>query len=158
MNSTEKPITRAGRWLLSLLLGAFGLYMIGGGIWLISLGGNWYYAIAGVLSLASAIGLARRQASASLWFGALFLITLAWTIWEAGTRYWAWVPRFALVLVFAIAFSLLLPTLHARVSRRKAGAVTGVLVAGFLVATGLAFVPHGVTEAEIGRASCRERV
>lgn len=148
MNSSEKPITRAGRWLLSLLLGAFGLYMIGGGIWLISLGGNWYYAIAGVLSLASAIALARRRPSASLWFGTMFLITLAWTIWEAGTRYWAWVPRFALVLVFAIAFSLLLPTLHARISRRKAGAVTGVLVAGFLVATGLAFVPHGVTEAD----------
>lgn len=148
MTPPEKPITRTGRWLLALVLGAFGLYLVGGGIWLISLGGNWYYAIAGVLSVASAVALARRRASASLWFGILFALTLAWTIWEAGSRYWAWVPRFALMLVFAIAFSLLLPTLHARLTRRKAAAVTGVLVAGFLVATGLAFVPHGVTAAQ----------
>ena len=66
MNSSEKPLVRAGRWLLSLVLAVFGLCMGGGGIWLIALGGNWYYAIAGLLSLGSAMGLARRRPSASL--------------------------------------------------------------------------------------------
>ncbi|WDS34732.1 membrane-bound PQQ-dependent dehydrogenase, glucose/quinate/shikimate family [Pseudoxanthomonas sp.] len=121
--------------------------MVAGGGWLISLGGNWYYAIAGVLSLGSAIALWRRRPTATLWFGALFVLTLAWTILESGSDYWGWVPRFALVLVFAIGFSLLLPGLHAGFSRTKANGVTALLVVAFLIAGGLAFVPHNVTEA-----------
>ncbi|MET1025298.1 MAG: membrane-bound PQQ-dependent dehydrogenase, glucose/quinate/shikimate family [Pseudoxanthomonas sp.] len=144
--STQVP-ARAGRWLLALCLCAFGLFLLGGGLWLIALGGSWYYAIAGVLSLGSAVQLWRGRASATGWFGTLFVLTLLFTTWESGTDYWGWVPRFALVLVFGIWYSLLLPALHAGFSRAKANGVTGVLVAGFLVAGGLAFVPHHVTEA-----------
>jgi quinoprotein glucose dehydrogenase len=133
--------------VLALVLGLFGLFMVVGGAWLIGLGGNWYYAIAGVLSIASAVSLARRRPSATLWFGVLFALTLVWTIWESGADYWGWVPRFALILIFAIAFSLLLPTLHGRLSRTTARVVPLVLVAAFVIAGCLAFVPHHVTAA-----------
>ncbi len=147
MLKTETTPMRVGRWLLALCLCAFGLFLTIGGAWLIALGGSWYYLVAGLLSVVSAVGLWRRKASATLWFGALFVITLLFTIWESGLDYWGWVPRFALVLVFAIWFSLLLPGLHAGFSRGKAGGITAVLVAAFLVAGGLAFAPHHVTEA-----------
>jgi quinoprotein glucose dehydrogenase len=133
--------------MLALVLGVFGLYMVVGGAWLIGLGGNWYYAIAGLLSIGSAVGLARRRPAATVWFGVLFALTLLWTIWESGLDYWGWVPRFALILIFAFAFSLLLPTLHAGFSRAKALVVTGVLALAFVAAAGLAFVPYHVTEA-----------
>ncbi|UPG92154.1 membrane-bound PQQ-dependent dehydrogenase, glucose/quinate/shikimate family [Luteibacter aegosomaticola] len=147
MNSPESALARWGRWLLALVLGLFGLFMVIGGAKLISLGGNWYYAIAGLLSLASAITLARRRPSATLWFGVLFVLTLLWTIWEAGADYWGWVPRFALTLIFAILFSLLLPNLHQHLKRSVARLTTAVLLLAFVIAGGLAFVPHHVTAA-----------
>ena len=133
MNTSESALARWGRRLLALVLGLFGLFMVVGGVWLIGLGGNWYYAIAGLLSIASAVSLARRRPSATLWFGLLFALTLVWTIVESGADYWGWVPRFALMLIFAIAFSVLLPTLHAGLSRGVARVVPLVLVAGFVV-------------------------
>lgn len=147
MSSDERAVARWGRWLLAIVLALFGLYLAIGGAWLIWLGGSWYYAIGGILSLGSAVCLARRSPAATLWFGTLFLLTLAWTIWESGTDFWGWVPRFALILVFAIAFSLLLPTLHRRLSRRKAWVASSILVLAFLTAAGLAFLPYNVTAA-----------
>ncbi|MEK6424585.1 MAG: membrane-bound PQQ-dependent dehydrogenase, glucose/quinate/shikimate family [Burkholderia gladioli] len=147
MNTSEGAVARGGRVILALVLALFGLFMVIGGIRLISLGGSWYYAIAGLLSLGSAVGLFRRAGWASVCFAVLFIYTLAWTIWEAGTDYWGWVPRFALMTIFAIAFSLLLPTLHANLSRKLSRGLPALLILAFLVATGLAFVPHNVTEA-----------
>jgi hypothetical protein len=40
--------------ILTALFAAFcGLYLLIGGVWLVSLGGSWYYPIAGVVCLAS---------------------------------------------------------------------------------------------------------
>lgn len=145
--SSESSLARWGRLLLSLVLVLFGVYMVIGGVWLIGLGGNWYYAIAGALSIGSAVLLARRAPAATAWFGLLFVLTLVWTIIESGTDYWRWVPRFALVLLFAIAWSFLLPTLHARLARSTRRVVPAVLVLAFVIAGALAFVPHNVTRA-----------
>lgn len=147
MKSTERALTRVGRWLLAILLGLFGVAITAGGVWLIALGGNWYYSIAGILSIISAVYLAKRSPKASGWFGLLFVFTLIWTIIESGSDYWGWVPRFALILVFAIAFSFLLPTLHRELARSVSRALSGILVLAFVVAGGLAFVPYHVTEA-----------
>lgn len=147
MNTSESAITRGCRIIFSLVLALFGLCMVIGGIRLIILGGNWYYAIAGILSLGSAFGLIRRRKSATVCFGVMFVLTLLWTIWEAGADYWGWVPRFALMMIFAIVFSLLLPTLHANLSRKVTRGLPAVLIVLFIVAAGLAFIPHGVTEA-----------
>ncbi|WP_045046908.1 membrane-bound PQQ-dependent dehydrogenase, glucose/quinate/shikimate family [Rouxiella chamberiensis] len=148
MISHENALAKGGRRLLSFVLGVFGLVLAIGGTWLITLGGNWYYAIAGLLSIISAVLLARRSPKASLIFALLFVFTLIWTISESGLDYWGWVPRFALMLIFAIAFSLLLPSLHPTLSRAVSRSVSAVLVLAFVVAGGLAFVPYHVTEAK----------
>lgn len=148
MTSSESGLARGGRWLLALLLGLFGLFMVIGGARLIALGGNWYYALAGLLSIGTAVMLARRSPAATRWFGVLFVFTLVWTIVESGTDYWGWVPRFALMLIFAIAFSFLLPTLHQNISRSAKRAVPAVLILAFVIAGALAFVPYHVTDAK----------
>jgi len=148
MISHENALAKGGRRLLSFVLGVFGLVLAIGGTWLITLGGNWYYAIAGLLSIISAVLLARRSPKASLIFALLFVFTLIWTISESGLDYWGWVPRFALMLIFAIAFSLLLPSLHPTLSRAVSRSVSAVLVLAFVIAGGLAFVPYHVTEAK----------
>lgn len=142
-----KPRIGWGGRLLALALALFGLYMVVGGTWLVALGGNWYYALAGLLSVACAVALFRAKSSAIGWFAALFFLTLGWTIWESGTRYWGWIPRFSLVLLFAIAFSFQLRALNSRISKAFSRGVTALLVLGLVVAGGLGFVPHHVTAA-----------
>lgn len=56
-----------GLWcfLLGLILLATGLYFVIGGGKLVSLGGSWYFAIAGIVTVLSAIQFFRRRASAA---------------------------------------------------------------------------------------------
>jgi len=133
--------------IFAVILVLFGICMVAGGSWLIVLGGNWYYALAGIFSIGSGITLFRGKESAVIWFGVLFAGTLIWTIQESGLYYWRWVPRFALMLIFAIVFSLFLPRLSARFPVRKSRYITGVLVIALTAASALAFLPYNVTEA-----------
>lgn len=84
------------RWLyvsLATLTGALGVVMIGLGVWLITLGGSFYYLAAG-LGLAIGAGLAwrGRDALALLLLGATVLLTLVWSLIEIGGKGWlpAW--------------------------------------------------------------------
>lgn len=61
--------------VLTVLFAAFcGLYMFIGGIWLITLGGSWYYLIAGLIMLVVTIMLWGGRRSA-LWLYAILLLT-----------------------------------------------------------------------------------
>ncbi len=84
------------RWLyvaLATLTGALGVVMIGLGVWLITLGGSFYYLAAG-LGLAIGAGLVwrGRDALALLLLGATVLQTLVWSLIEIGGKGWlpAW--------------------------------------------------------------------
>lgn len=135
-----------GKSLAAILL-MLGIYLLAGGVWLISLGGNWYYGVAGVLSVLAGFALWRGKPVAVIWFGLLFFGTLFWTIAESGTDFWGWVPRFALILVLAIAFSFQLPMLLPQMKRKHSGAISAALVLTFIGAGGLAFLPYNTTEA-----------
>ena len=146
----NKPSSSSVGWggkLLSVILILFGIYMLIGGGWLISLGGNWYYAISGILSILSGYFLFRGQARSVPFFALMFIGTLLWTIAEVGTDFWGWVPRFSLVLVLAIAYSTQLHKLLPSLSRKGSRAVSAVLVLGFVIGCVTAFLPHNVTEA-----------
>lgn len=145
-NKNNRSIGWGGK-LLSLALALFGLFMVAGGMWLIALGGNWYYAVAGLLSLSVAVSLYKGQAVAIVWFAALFVLTLAWTIWESGNRYWGWIPRFSLILLFAIAFSFHLSRLSSKITLNQQRLTTASLVAALVLAGALGFVPHHITAA-----------
>ncbi|GAA3919887.1 membrane-bound PQQ-dependent dehydrogenase, glucose/quinate/shikimate family [Luteimonas lutimaris] len=141
---------RRGGWPL-LLLGAIilliGLVLAVGGGYLASLGGSWYYLLAGIGLGVSGVQLMRGRVSGAWWFAAVFVGTLGWTIWESGLSYWRWIPRFGLMVVLAFFVALLAPRLDGWRSRGWSRGLAGLMALVFVVAFALAFVPHGVIEA-----------
>ncbi|MDQ7881792.1 glucose/quinate/shikimate family membrane-bound PQQ-dependent dehydrogenase [Atlantibacter hermannii] len=79
-----------------------GLYLFIGGVWLVTLGGSWYYPIAGLVMLGVA-WLLWRGKQAALWlYAALLLATMLWSIWEVGFDFWALTPRCDILVFFGI--------------------------------------------------------
>ncbi len=79
-----------------------GLYLFIGGVWLITLGGSWYYPIAGVVMLGVAWLLWRGKQSALWLYAAFLLATMIWSIWEVGFDFWALTPRCDILVFFGI--------------------------------------------------------
>jgi quinoprotein glucose dehydrogenase len=101
----KKPSNLKG-WavfVLGLFFILFGLPMVIGGIWLIALGGSWYYLPAGIAFIVSgALLLLHRRLGATIYV-ALFVVTLLWSLFEVGLNGWALVPR-----IFGMSILLLL--------------------------------------------------
>lgn len=115
--------TRSARPALGvLLLGwvcvLFGLALSGGGIWLIVLGGSWYYGIAGVGLIATGI-LLNHGSMTALWLYLLIWAgTLVWAWWEVGADWWAQVPRMVAPTVLLLLLALCIPNIS-RVQRLR---------------------------------------
>jgi quinoprotein glucose dehydrogenase len=109
----DKPASQASVfsiWLLRLyafVLGLIGAAMLCGGVWLVYLGGSFYYATAGTLIVASAILLFTRRRVGAWLYGFTLAFTIAWAIYEVGFDAWALLPR--LLLLSAFGLWLLLP-------------------------------------------------
>ncbi|MCA0938315.1 glucose dehydrogenase [Salipiger pacificus] len=94
-------------WVCVLL----GLVLLAGGLWLIFLGGSWYYALAG-LGLILTGTLLNRGSMMALW---LYLLvwtgTLGWALWESGSDWWAQLPRMLSPTVILLLMLACIPTL-----------------------------------------------
>ncbi len=133
---------QVGLKALGAFLLAVGAWLAGGGAWLVSLGGSWYYLLAGLATLASGVLLWRRR-RLGLWvYLALFAATVVWALAEVGLDFWQLVPRLGLPL--AVSLYLLLPWVREAFTDAKgtvtvrpsgaARAATVVLGAGLLSA------------------------
>jgi quinoprotein glucose dehydrogenase len=88
--------------IISALFVLIGLALLGGGIWLMTLGGSVYYAIAGAVLVVTGI-LNQKQRLFARCLYALFLIaTLVWALWESGFDWWPLATRLGLFLILAI--------------------------------------------------------
>lgn len=99
-----------------------GLVLAGGGIWLASLGGSWFYLLAGLGFVATAVLLWMRRPAALAVYAALLLATLAWSLWEAGLDWWPLATR--LGLLFLLALWLLLPWVRRGLVGRRRDSTT----------------------------------
>lgn len=115
--------------LTALFTALSGIYLSGGGIWLISIGGSVYYLIAGIALLITAWLIYRRNAISLLLYAGFLLATLIWALWEVGFDFWALTPRLDVVFFLGlwmvlpfIAKAMIVPNAGAR------GALSGVLV------------------------------
>ena len=88
--------------ITSLILFLLGLALGAGGIWLASLGGSWYYVIAGLAFLIAAWLLYRRRSTALWLYAAIVLGTLAWAVWETGFDWWELGPRGGIIVLVAL--------------------------------------------------------
>ena len=139
----------APKWfaaLVGLLVLVFALLFAGGGVYLVTLGGSAYFALAGAGLLASAILLLRRQPAGAWVFGLVLLLSAAWAVFDAGWAFWPLVSRLFALGVLGLLVVLAYPSLRL-LSTGKAGGrvpyalagVTAVALAG--VFAGM-FVPH----------------
>ncbi|MER8417257.1 glucose/quinate/shikimate family membrane-bound PQQ-dependent dehydrogenase [Mesorhizobium sp. M1329] len=88
--------------ITSLILFLIGLAVGGGGIWLVTLGGSWYYVIVGLAFLITAWLLYRRRSMALWLYAAIVLGTLAWAVWEIGFDWWELGPRGGIIVLVAL--------------------------------------------------------
>ncbi|WP_085936837.1 glucose/quinate/shikimate family membrane-bound PQQ-dependent dehydrogenase [Enhydrobacter aerosaccus] len=120
----------------ALIVGLLGLALLAGGLWLTVLGGSWYYWLAGLGFVVTAVFLYRRRAAA-LWLYALIVLgTLGWSVAEIGLDWWPLAARGG--IVFLIGLWLLMPWITralAQAAPRPVGAWRG---AGIAVTASLA--------------------
>ncbi|KQP37518.1 glucose/quinate/shikimate family membrane-bound PQQ-dependent dehydrogenase [Pseudorhodoferax sp. Leaf274] len=153
MTDTEQQ-HRGRRWplvalgALTLLMGAF---LAVGGAWLASLGGSWYFVLAGIALLASGFLVVRRN-PAGAWLFALALVgTAFWALVDVGLRFWPLVSRLVAFGVLGVLMALAYPALVRAAGGRPgkgAYAVAAVLVAALVATGGYAFVPMPVVAAQ----------
>ena len=127
-------------WVLGAVLAVAGLFFMVGGAKLMSLGGSWYFLLAGIALLASGVQLIRRRASGAWIYLAVFVATVVWAFMEVGLDYWSLVSRLLAMTFGAAVVAASLPLLRTaqgeRVARQGPLAAAGVLlvagVAGFV--------------------------
>lgn len=103
--------------IFAIVLGIFGLGLLLGGIYLIVLGGSWYYALAGAGLAVSALMMWRGQIAGVWLYLAVFAATILWALWEVGLTFWPLVPRIVAPLFMAALALMLVPLFPARGGR-----------------------------------------
>lgn len=114
-----------------------GLFMLVGGSYLVTLGGSWYFALAGAgLTIASVLLIRRSLFGAILYLG-VFLLSIVWALWEVGLSFWPLFSRLIALAVIALFVLLLMPRLRrgGRSVSTALGYGGAVVVAVGLVAT-----------------------
>jgi quinoprotein glucose dehydrogenase len=97
-------ISRVAVYTYAAALAAIALVLIGGGGYLLSLGGSPYYVLCGASMLASAVLLWLRRGESATVYGLMLLATLAWALWESGYDGWALMPRILALAVVGLGF------------------------------------------------------
>ena len=90
--------------IFAAILILIGLTLAVGGVRLVTLGGSFYYVLAGLAILASAVLLWRRDRRGSLVYGLLLAATVLWSFYEVGVDLWALAPRVLALLVIGAWF------------------------------------------------------
>ena len=98
--------------LYAILLAICSIPLILGGGDLIALRGTVYYLVAGVLLAAAAVLLWRRSRWGLWVYCILILMTVAWTLSEAGLDEWAMIPRLAFLSLLGLWLLLPYPRRH----------------------------------------------
>ncbi len=88
--------------ITTAILFVVGLALTGAGGWLVALGGSWFYLIAGLLYLATAILVWQRKGLALWLYGALIILALGWALWEVGLDWWALAPRGGVIILIGL--------------------------------------------------------
>lgn len=137
--STKAPRQRSwGRWWLYFLGSVFAVlgFVVGaGGLWLMALGGSWYYGLAGLGLLVSGLYILRANLLGVWIYLATWCFTFGWALWEVGWQGWPLVPRLVAPSVLLVLLLLSLPAFRGGLRSMQhfasAAALGVVSVAGF---------------------------
>ncbi|KRA97880.1 glucose dehydrogenase [Devosia sp. Root685] len=123
---------------VGVVLLVFGLPIAAGGLWLITLGGSWYYLPAGIGLLLTAWFLFQRSLNALWIYIITYIATLIWALWEVGLDGWGQVPRLIAPTIVLILVLTTVPMLRGSVRRFGQAAAAGLVLAGALGVVGIA--------------------
>jgi quinate dehydrogenase (quinone) len=144
----------AGRFVLGglgVLIALIGLGLAGGGGYLVSLGGSWFFLLMGLAMLVSGILIAARKPQGAWLYAVALILTAIWAVWDTGFEYWPLVSRvltFAIIgLVVALIYPMLLRASGGQGGRGAYG-IAGVLAIGVVATLAYMFVPAHVVSAQ----------
>jgi quinoprotein glucose dehydrogenase len=106
----KNPLTTG----MAIFLVLMALALLGGGAWLMALGGSPYYVAAGLALAVVALLIYRASATAWWVYAALLLATLAWSLWEVGLDWWGLAARGD--VFFVVGLLLLTPWVARRLA------------------------------------------
>ena len=146
---SEKPVPAAKcGWLpgvFGVVLALTGVALALGGLRLATLGGSWYYLIAGVLTVVAGVLLLQRKPQGGAVYLLVVLGTVVWALTEMGTSFWGLVPRLAPVLVLGFVAALCMRVLGGA-SRQVAVPAAVAQAAVLAVGAASIFTPHDTIE------------
>lgn len=121
-----------------------GVIFTGGGALLLSLGGSFYYLVAGLWLLAVAVLVWQRRPASAWVYAALTVFTIVWGIAEAGLSLWALLPRIFGPALLGLWFAV--PAIRRRAGYSAVAAWAGpallLLVVGILAAAQIVSGPR----------------
>lgn len=116
VTARERPWAFFVPKVLAVVMVIFGLPILVGGIWLLTLGGSFYYVLAGLGLLISALLLFMGRMTGVWVYVLTWAFTLVWALWEVGLNGWAQVPRLVAPTVILVLVLACIPLLRRRVS------------------------------------------
>ncbi|WP_249675525.1 membrane-bound PQQ-dependent dehydrogenase, glucose/quinate/shikimate family [Pseudomonas abieticivorans] len=136
---------------LGLVVTLVGVFMLVGGSYLISLGGSWYFAVAGLALTAAGALIARRRPAGVALYLLAFVATIAWSLWDVGFAFWPLFSRLFALGVLALATLLILPVLTGGARgpvARLAYTAAAVVAVGLAATVYSTFQPQPIETAE----------
>lgn len=136
---------------LGLVIVTSGLFMVVGGVRLITLGGSWYFALAGIGFFAAGVLTVMRRPLGTLVYLAILAATVIWSVWDAGLAFWPLFSRLFALAALALPLLLLMPVLGSSqrpVSRRPTYVMAGLLSLALGATLYTAFQPQPVQTAD----------
>lgn len=130
-----KKKTSLGVLLLGICLDLIGVVLLAGGVWLIVVGGSWYYALAGLALLVCGIFIGKDDIRGAWIYIGVYILTVVWALCESGLNGWALVPRIVAPTVLLVWVLAVIPGLEPD-ERRLRGRGFGLLAA-FIVVLGI---------------------
>ncbi|HYZ23385.1 MAG TPA: membrane-bound PQQ-dependent dehydrogenase, glucose/quinate/shikimate family [Rhodopila sp.] len=141
----NRPKPLAAR-ITAVVVALIGLYLTGGGMWLVILGGSPYYVATGIALLVTAILLWQNH-SGALWLYAVILLgSILWGLWEAGLNFWALAPRGDILVPLGI-WLLVLPFITRSIPPMGRGApiaLGAVVVLSLIVVVAALLTPSNI--------------
>lgn len=151
----NKPLSGRVKALLvviGVLLAFAGLTLAGGGIYLVTLGGSWYYLLAGLATTVVGGLVAMRSPLASPIFAVVFIATVVWALMESGLQFWPLFSRIFMFAIVALLLALIHPLLLKSAGREARSGRSFSVALVFLIGIGAAvwgmFQPHGLSPTE----------
>ena len=139
-------------FILGLALLITGLFYIIGGGKLISLGGSWYFLIAGLLTTVSAFFIFKKKALGVWVFALVFVGTIIWALMDAGWEFWPLHSRLMFPAGLFAALLLTLPSIRkyqyqVPTFSTPAYVIAGLTILGMLGGLYGMFIPHPTVKA-----------